>query len=67
VLQRFFPAVKKSEDKVKNLMDPKCIPFCGGQPTLTDGQIATLKPQMPEWELVEKDGVKRLIIHFWGS
>jgi len=29
-------------------------------PTVTDAEVAELRPQVPEWELVEIDGVKRL-------
>jgi 4a-hydroxytetrahydrobiopterin dehydratase len=29
-------------------------------PTLTDAEIAALRPQVPEWSLAEVDGVKRL-------
>ena len=29
-------------------------------PTVTDDEIAVLHPQVPEWELVEEDGIRRL-------
>ena len=45
---------------MEELTNLKCIPCRGGQPTLTDGQMAALRPQVPEWDVVEKDGVKRL-------
>ncbi len=38
----------------------KCTPCRGGEPTLTDKEILELLPQVPEWEVVERDGVKRL-------
>ncbi len=31
-----------------------------GSPTLTDEEIAYFQPQVPEWKVVEVDGVKRL-------
>lgn len=38
----------------------ECIPCRGGDPQLTEAEIAELKPQVPEWNISEKDGVKRL-------
>jgi 4a-hydroxytetrahydrobiopterin dehydratase len=32
----------------------------GGEPPLTEQQIAEFKPEVPDWELVEREGVKRL-------
>jgi 4a-hydroxytetrahydrobiopterin dehydratase len=38
----------------------KCTACRGGEPTLTDAEIANLHPQVPEWSVMEKDGIKRL-------
>ncbi len=39
----------------------KCTACRGGEPTLTDAEIAYLHPQVPEWSVVERgDGIKRL-------
>jgi 4a-hydroxytetrahydrobiopterin dehydratase len=38
----------------------KCVACRGGEPTLTDAEIADLHPQVPEWNIKEVDGVKRL-------
>jgi 4a-hydroxytetrahydrobiopterin dehydratase len=38
----------------------KCTACRGGEPTLSDGEIAELHPQVPEWQIVQRDGVKRL-------
>jgi 4a-hydroxytetrahydrobiopterin dehydratase len=38
----------------------KCVACRGGEPTLTDAQIAEFQPQVPEWQVKEMDGVKRL-------
>ncbi len=43
-----------------NLTDFKCVPCRGGEPPLTDEEIASLAPQVVGWALVEKDSVKRL-------
>jgi transposase len=37
----------------------KCTACRGGEPTLTDAEIANLHPQVPEWSVVERgDGIK---------
>jgi 4a-hydroxytetrahydrobiopterin dehydratase len=38
----------------------KCVACRKDAPTLTDAEIADLQPQVPDWELVELDGIKRL-------
>ncbi len=38
----------------------KCVPCRGGEPTVTDAEIAELHPQVPAWEIAERDGIKRL-------
>jgi len=38
----------------------KCTACRGGEPTLTDEEIIALRPDVPEWEVIEVDGVKRL-------
>ena len=37
-----------------------CVACRRGTPTVTDEEIATLAPEVPNWELVEVDGVRRL-------
>jgi 4a-hydroxytetrahydrobiopterin dehydratase len=43
-----------------NLSSFKCVACRSGEPTLTDSEIAHLHPQVPEWQVKEVDGVKRL-------
>ena len=38
----------------------KCVACRRDAPTVTDAEIAELHPQIPDWELVELDGTKRL-------
>jgi len=38
----------------------KCTACRGGEPTLTDAQIAEFHPQIPVWQVVERDSIKRL-------
>lgn len=42
------------------LSELKCVACRGGEPKLTDAEIAELQPQVPEWKIVEQDGVPRL-------
>ena len=43
-----------------NLSQMKCVACRGGEPTLTDQQISDLHSQVPEWEVKEVAGEKRL-------
>jgi 4a-hydroxytetrahydrobiopterin dehydratase len=38
----------------------KCTACRGGEPTLTDEEITQYHPQVPDWQVVERDGIKRL-------
>jgi 4a-hydroxytetrahydrobiopterin dehydratase len=38
----------------------KCTACRGDEPPLTDGEIEGMLPQVPEWNVVERGGVKRL-------
>jgi 4a-hydroxytetrahydrobiopterin dehydratase len=38
----------------------KCVACRAGEPTVTDSEIDMLLPQIPEWQVKEVDGVKRL-------
>lgn len=42
------------------LTKESCVPCRGGVPTLTDEEIAALKPQVPEWQVVVVDDIQRL-------
>ena len=43
-----------------NLTALKCTACRGGEPTLTDAEIAQYHPQVPDWQVVERDEIKRL-------
>jgi 4a-hydroxytetrahydrobiopterin dehydratase len=43
-----------------SLAESTCVACRRDAPTVTDEEIAELKPQIPDWELVELDGIKRL-------
>lgn len=40
--------------------DQKCVPCRGNAPPLTESEIAELRPQVPEWEVVAQDSILRL-------
>lgn len=46
------------------LREGSCIPCRGGVPTLTREEVAALRPQVPHWQLAEKDGVPRILREF---
>ena len=37
-----------------------CVACRRDAPTVTEDELAELRPQVPDWELVEEDGIKRL-------
>ena len=45
---------------METLTQMKCVACRRDAPTVTDAEIAELQPQIPDWSLVEVDGVKRL-------
>ncbi len=38
----------------------KCVACRGGEPTLTDAEVAELHLQVPSWPVIERDGIKRI-------
>src|SRR6185503_17097780 len=42
------------------LSQSQCVACRAGEPTVTDSEIYLLHPQIPEWQIKEVDGVKRL-------
>ncbi len=50
---------------MSKLAQMKCTACRGQEPTLTDAEIEELRPQLPEWRVGERDGVKRLERAFW--
>ena len=43
-----------------NLAAGKCVACRGGDPSLSDAEIADLMPHLSQWQIKEVDGVKRL-------
>jgi 4a-hydroxytetrahydrobiopterin dehydratase len=44
----------------EKLKQMKCSACRGDEPPLADEEIEGLLPQVPKWELVEREGIKRL-------
>ena len=38
----------------------KCVACRSGEPTVTEEEITELKPEIPDWNLLEVEGIKRL-------
>jgi 4a-hydroxytetrahydrobiopterin dehydratase len=45
---------------MKKLVEMNCVRPRSGEPPLGEGQIAELHPQVSDWQIVERDGVKQL-------
>ena len=45
---------------MEELTQLKCTACRGGEPTVSDEEMSQLMPQVPEWQIVERDGIKRL-------
>ncbi len=43
-----------------SLKEMKCEPCRGDEPPATEEEIKEYKPEVPKWEIYEKDGEKRL-------
>lgn len=45
---------------MQTLNQQKCVACSKDAPKVTDQEIAELHPQIPEWQLIERDGIPRL-------
>lgn len=45
---------------VESLVQMTCVPCRGNVPGATEDEIATYHKQVPDWEIVERDGVQQL-------
>ena len=43
-----------------SLSDQKCVPCRGDSPRLTDQELAHLKPHVPDWQIINIDGIDQL-------
>jgi 4a-hydroxytetrahydrobiopterin dehydratase len=49
-----------TDQEADPLVRMTCVACRRGEPTVTDAEIARLQPQIPDWELIEVGGVRRL-------
>jgi 4a-hydroxytetrahydrobiopterin dehydratase len=49
-----------SEVAMNSLVEMKCVPCRGGEPTVTDEEMEQLKPKVPDWQILNRDGVNQL-------
>jgi 4a-hydroxytetrahydrobiopterin dehydratase len=42
------------------LTQERCVACRRDAPTVSEEEIAVLRPEVPDWELVDEDGIKRL-------
>lgn len=45
---------------MSKLSEMQCTACRGDEPMLNGAEIAELRPQVPEWQVVEREGIKRL-------
>lgn len=45
---------------MEQLANMECVACKAGDPALTDAEIAALQPQIPGWQIIEVDSIKRL-------
>lgn len=49
-----------TDERMSHLTNLKCTACRKVEPTLTDAEIAAVRAQIPDWEVIELDGIKRL-------
>ena len=54
------PQASRDEGDMNELSEMKCTACRRGEPTLTEAEISELRPRVPDWQLVEREGIKRL-------
>ena len=45
---------------MSELHQQQCVPCRGGEPALSEAELAQWLPQLPEWQLIQRDGVNQL-------
>ncbi len=45
---------------MEKLVHMRCTACRAGEPTVSEEEIVALQPQVPEWQVVEREGIKRL-------
>lgn len=45
---------------METLTRMRCTACRRGEPTVTDAEVTAFHPQVPEWQIIERDGIQRL-------
>ena len=45
---------------MSDLAQIKCVPCRGDEPRVNEAELAEFLPQVPEWKIVEREGIQRL-------
>jgi len=45
---------------MKALREMRCVACRSDPPTVTEAEIAELQPEVPDWEITEQEGIKKL-------
>ena len=45
---------------MENLKTMHCVPCRGGEPTVSEGEIERYLQQVPDWQVIEREGGKQL-------
>ncbi|MCG8688447.1 MAG: 4a-hydroxytetrahydrobiopterin dehydratase [Desulfobacterales bacterium] len=45
---------------MKDLANSKCVPCEKGAPLITEDELTVLQPQIPDWDIIEDNGIKKL-------
>jgi 4a-hydroxytetrahydrobiopterin dehydratase len=51
---------REESKRMGELTEMKCTACRGDEPTLTNSEIEQLRPQVPDWRVLEREGVKLL-------
>jgi 4a-hydroxytetrahydrobiopterin dehydratase len=61
VYTRAAPGCHPQEgETMDDLSGMKCVACRKGEPAISEAEMAALRPQIPDWQVVERDGVPRL-------
>ena len=52
--------MQRGDREIETLTQMKCVACHKDAPTVTDAEISEFHSQVPDWEIVELDGIKRL-------
>jgi len=45
---------------MSDLTQIKCVPCRGDEPKVTEAEFAEFLPEVPDWKIVEREGIQRL-------